>query len=94
MGAKLEEVHILASWDIDQGGNKIVNKRKGQHLISLKKGAHELAFGIQTKKWWWIVTYDCSYFGIAETQQEVQEILAATNWRKWMKKGDKKRDES
>lgn len=29
MGAKLEEVHIIASWDVDQGGNKSINKRKG-----------------------------------------------------------------
>jgi hypothetical protein len=28
MGSKLEDVHILASWDIDQGGNKTTNTRK------------------------------------------------------------------
>ena len=35
MGAKLEEVHILASWDVDQGGNKTKDLRKGQHFLSL-----------------------------------------------------------
>ena len=90
MGAKLEEVHILASWDADQGGNKTVNKRKGQHVLSLKKGVHELAFAIHIKTRWWILTYDCSYFGAVETQREAEEILKATNWRKWMNKGGKK----
>jgi hypothetical protein len=93
MGAKLEEVHILASWDTDQGGNKTVNHRKGQHFLSLKKGVRELAFAVHDKlheKGWQILTYDCSCYLIVETQHEAEEILAATNWRKWMKKGDKK----
>jgi hypothetical protein len=53
----------------------------------------ELAFAIHDQHdggGWCILTYDCSYFGAVKTQQEAQKILAATNWRKWMKKGDKK----
>ena len=93
MGAKLEEVHILASWDIDQGGNKTINKRRGQHFLSLKKGVQELAFAIRDRhdgNGWRVLTYDCSYYGVVKTQQEAQRILAATNWRKWLGKGGKK----
>lgn len=89
MGARLEEVHILASWDIDQGGNKTTNKRKGQHFLSLKKGTTELAFAIHDateKPGWLILTYDCSYYAIVQTQREAEEVLAATKWRKWLEK--------
>lgn len=89
MGAKLEEVHILASWDIDQGGNKAINKRKGQHFLSLKKGAQELAFAIHDvtdKPGWRILTYDCSYYAVVRTQREAEQALAATKWRKWKNK--------
>ena len=85
MGAKLEEVHILASWDIDQGGNKTINKRKGSHFLSLKKGAQELAFAIGSKSGWQVLPYDCSYFLEVKTQREAERILAATKWRKWKK---------
>lgn len=94
MGAKLEEVHIIASWDVDQGGNKTTNARKGQHFLSLKKGAQELAFAIHDRhngNQWRILTYDCSYYGIVKTQREAEKILSATNWRKWKNKGGKKR---
>jgi len=91
MGAKLEEVKIIASWDIDQGGNKTINKRKGQHFLSLMKGAQELAFAIDDKSGWRILTYDCSYYGVVRTQREAEEILSATKWRKWKNKGGKKR---
>jgi hypothetical protein len=98
MGSKLEEVHILASWDIDQGGNKTRNTRKGQHLLSLKKGATELAFAIHGRHKedeWQVLPYDCSYYLIVKTQHEAEEILSATNWRKWAnKKGGKKDDEN
>ncbi|MBE9594628.1 MAG: hypothetical protein IMF19_14245 [Proteobacteria bacterium] len=90
MGAKLEEVHILASFDIDQGGNKTTNKRKGQHVLSLKKGVIELAFAVFGKGEWRVLTYDCSYYLIVKTQKEAEKILTATNWRKWLKKGGKK----
>jgi len=86
MGAKLEEVHILASWDIDQGGNRTINKRKGQHFLSLVKGVQELAFAISCKTRWLVIPYDCSYFLDVETQREAEEILAATKWRKWKNK--------
>lgn len=89
-GAKLEEVHILASLDTDQGGNKTINKRKGQHFLSLKKGTVELAFAVHDlhdKNGWRILTYDCSYYLVVETQREAEEILAATNWWKWKNKG-------
>ena len=91
MGAKLEDVHILASWDVDQGGNKTTNTRKGSHFLSLKKGTRELAFAtIDIFGRWLIVPYDCSYFYWAKTQHEAEGILAATNWRKWYyKKGGK-----
>lgn len=96
MGAKLEEVHILASWDIDQGGNKIINMRKGQHFLSLRKGVRELAFAIHDKKdnggGWRILTYDCSYYGVVKTQQEAEEVLAATKWRKWANAGSGSRN--
>lgn len=93
MGAILEEVHILASWDIDQGGNKTINRRKGQHFLSLKKGVTELAFAIHDvtdKPGWRILTYDCSYYAVVRTQREAEEVLAATKWRKWKNKGGKK----
>lgn len=93
MGAKLEEVHILASFDIDQGGNKTANKRKGQHILSLKKGVTELAFAVHGRRKddeWRVLSYDCSYCLIVKTQREAEEILAATKWRKWMEKGGKK----
>jgi len=83
MGARLEEVHIIASWDVDQGGNKTVNARKGQHFISLVKGVQELAFAICGKDSWRVLAYDCSYCAIVETQREAEKILAATKWRKW-----------
>jgi 3-hydroxyacyl-CoA dehydrogenase len=86
MGAKLEEVHILASWDIDQGGNKTINKRRGQHFLSLKKGARELAFAIHDKTGWRVLTYDCSCYLAVETQQEAEKILSAAKWQKWKKK--------
>ena len=91
MGAKLEDVHIIASWDVDQGGNKTINARKGQHFLSLKKGKQELAFAINDKNGdWQILTYDCSFFAVVKTQREAEEILAATKWRKWFyKKGGK-----
>jgi hypothetical protein len=82
MGARLEEVHILASWDIDQGGNKTINNRKGQHCLSLMKGVKELAFAIQDKARWLVLPYDCSYFVAVKTQREAEEVLAATRWRK------------
>jgi hypothetical protein len=93
MGAILEEVHILASWDTDQGGNKTINKRKGQHFLSLKKGGTELAFAIHDKfrgSGWRILAYDCSLCTTVKTQHEAQMMLAATNWKKWMKKGGKR----
>jgi hypothetical protein len=90
MGAKLEEVHILASWDIDQGGNKTINQRKGEHFLSLKKGADELAFAVDDfhdgEHQWRVLPYDCSFFVVVETQREAEKILAATKWRKWKKK--------
>ena len=86
MGAKLEEVHIIASWDVDQGGNKTINRRKGQHFLSLKKGVVELAFAICGKDNWKVLAYDCSYCSVVETQREAEEILAATRWRKWKEK--------
>lgn len=93
MGAKLEEFHILASWDIDVGGNKTKDLRKGQHFLSLKKGAHELAFAIHDKhNGWRVMAYDCSYCMAVKTQREAQEILAATNWRKWMNAGNGNRN--
>ena len=94
MGAILEDGHILASWDIDQGGNKTINKRRGQHFLSLKKGVTELAFAIHDRhdgNGWQVLTYDCSYYLVVKTQHEAQKILAATNWRKWMNKRGKKR---
>ena len=90
MGAKLEEVHILASWDTDQGGNKTRNTRKGQHFLSLKKGDTELAFAIHDvteRPGWRILTYDCSYYAVVQTQREAEEVLAATKWRNWKEKG-------
>ena len=91
MGAKLEDVHIIASWDVDQGGNKTINTRKGQHFLSLKKGKQELAFAIDDKNGdWQILTYDCSFFAVVKTQHEAEEILSVMNWRKWYyKKGGK-----
>lgn len=89
MGAKLEEVHILASWDVDQGGNKTKDRRKGQHFLSLKKGATELAFAVHDiteKSRWRILTYDCTYYRVVKTQREAEEILKATNWRRWLQK--------
>ena len=86
MGSKLEEVHVIASWDVDQGGNKTLNVRKGQHYLSLKKGADELAFAIHSKDMWRILTYDCTYFRDVKTQREAEKILAATRWRKWNNK--------
>jgi hypothetical protein len=93
MGARLEDIHILASFDIDQGGNKTRNTRKGQHLLSLKKGVIELAFAVHGRHKedeWQVLPYDCSYYLIVKTQREAEEILTATNWRKWMKKGGEK----
>ena len=90
MGARLEDVHILASWDIDQGGNKTINKRRGQHFLSLMKGAQELAFAIGSKSGWQVLPYDCSYFLEVKTQREAERVLAATKWRKWKEKGGKK----
>jgi hypothetical protein len=95
MGARLEDIHILASWDIDQGGNKTRNTRKGQHLLSLKKGVTELAFAVHGRHKedeWQVLPYDCSYYLIVKTQHEAEEILSATNWRKWYKKGDEKKN--
>jgi hypothetical protein len=86
MGAKLEEVHILASFDTDIGGNKIKNTRKGQHCLSLKKGPIELAFAVHVKTGWTVVAYDCSYYLTVKTQREAEKILTATNWRKWARK--------
>lgn len=86
MGAKLEEVHIIASWDVDQGGNKTINRRKGQHSLSLKKGLEELAFAVPVKSGWAVLTYDCSYYHVVRTQREAEEILKATNWRRWKNK--------
>jgi hypothetical protein len=86
MGAKVEEVHILASFDFDLGGNKTTNQRKGQHFLSLKKGATELAFAIHYQDRWRVLAYDCSYFMDVKTQQEAEEILKATNWRHWLNK--------
>jgi hypothetical protein len=93
MGARLEDIHILASWDIDQGGNKTRNTRKGQHLLSLKKGVTELAFAVHGRHKedeWRVLTYDCSYCRAVKTQREAEEILSVTNWRKWMEKGGEK----
>lgn len=87
MGAKLEDVHILASWDMDQGGNKTVNARKGQHFLSLKKGVDELAFAIPDNNGGWrVLPYDCSFFAAVTSQREAEEVLAATKWRKWKNK--------
>ena len=91
MGAILEEVHIIASWDTDMGGNKSINKRKGQHCLSLKKGARELAFAIHDKTGWRVLTYDCSCFSAVETQHEAEKILSAAKWQKWKKKRGVKR---
>lgn len=89
MGAKLEDVHILASWDVDQGGNKTINRRRGQHVLSLKKGVKELAFGFQDQDTgdWHILPYDCSFYAVVPTQREAEEILKATNWRMWVEAG-------
>lgn len=89
MGAKLEDIHIIYSCDIDKGGNKTVNKRKGQHSLSLKKGVTELAFAIHDateKPGWRILSYDCSYYSVVQTQREAEQVLAAINWRKWLNK--------
>ena len=87
MGARLEEVHIIASWDVDQGGNKTINRRKGQQFLSLKKGVDELAFAIHGPgDEWRVLAYDCSYYAVVKTQREAEEILAATKWRKWKEK--------
>ena len=92
MGAKLEDVHIIASWDIDQGGNKTVNARKGQHCLSLKKGKQELAFAINDKKGdWQILSYDCSFYAVVKTQREAEEILNVMNRRKWFYTGGEKK---
>ncbi|AJP62021.1 hypothetical protein [ANMV-1 virus] len=93
MGATLEEVHILASLDIDQGGNKTVNTRRGQHFLSLKKGARELAFAVHEnthETGWRVLTYDCSCYRAVETQLEAEKILTTTRWRKWKKKGGRR----
>lgn len=86
-GAELEEVHILASRDIDQDGNKKVDVRKGQHHLRLKKEEQELAFAIQgiyTEKNGWIVLgYDCTYCKVVKNQQQAEQILSTANWRKW-----------
>ena len=91
MGAKLEEVHILASWDIDQGGNKNINMRKGQHHLRLTKGGDELAFALHDGKIWRILAYNCSCFSVVPTQHEAEDVLAAINWRKWKKEGKVKK---
>ena len=83
IGAKLEEVFIIASWDIDKGGNKTKDHRKGQHFLSLIKGNKELAFAVDTKSGWRILTYDCSHYEIVKTQQQAEEILRTINWRRW-----------
>ena len=89
-GATIEEVRILASWDIDQGGNKTVNQRKGRHGLVLRKGTRELAFAVHEDKIGWrILSYDCSCFKAVQTQQEAEKILEGIRWRKWMKKGEK-----
>jgi hypothetical protein len=93
MGAKLEDIHIIYSCDIDKGGNKTINKRKGQHFLSLSKGGLELAFAIDGNSGWLIIPYDCSYFESVNTQHEAEEILKATNWRKWANSGRKKGEE-
>jgi len=86
MGAKLEDVHIIASLDIDQGGNKIVDMRKGQHHLRLTKGGDELAFAVHDGKVWRILAYNCSCFMVVKTQREAEELLAVVNWRKWARK--------
>lgn len=94
MGSRLEEVHIIASFDTDQGGNKTKNLRKGQHFLSLKKGAEELAFAVHDSTCWRVLTYDCSRFAQVQTQQEAEEILTAAQWRRWRKKGEVKRNDN
>jgi hypothetical protein len=87
LGNISRKLNILASWDTDQGGNKAINKRRGQHFLSLKKGARELAFATQVKAgWWWILTYDCSYCGAAETRSDAAKVLVGIKWQKWKKK--------
>ena len=90
MGSKFEEVHVLASWDIDIGGNKTKDLRKGQHFLSLKKGVEELAFAVHDANCWHVLTYDCSRFAQVQTQRKAEEILTAAQWRRWRKKGGKK----
>lgn len=92
MGATLEDIHIIASWDVDQGGNKTTNTRKGQHFLSLKKGKEELAFAINDKKGnWQVLSYDCSFYSVVKTQREAEEILNVMNWRKWFYTGGEKK---
>ena len=93
MGSRLEDIHIIASWDIDIGGNKTKNLRKGQHFLSLKKGVDELAFAVHDSTCWRVLTYNCSKFAQVQTQQEAEAILTAAQWRRWRKKGGKKYDE-
>jgi hypothetical protein len=90
MGSKLEDVHILASWDTDVGGNKTKDLRKGQHFLSLKKGSEELAFAVHDTNCWRVLTYDCSRFAQVDTQREAEAILTAAQWRRWKEKGGKK----
>jgi hypothetical protein len=85
MGAKL--------CDIDKGENKTINKRKGQHFLSLSKGGLELAFALDQNTGWLILSYDCSRFESVNTQHEAEEILKATNWRKWANSGRKEGEE-
>ena len=92
MGAKLEDVHIIASLDVDQGGNKITNTRKGQHFLRLRKGVDELAFAVHDGKVWRILAYNCSCFAVVKTQGEAEEALAAINWRKWANAGSGSRN--
>ena len=87
MGSRLEDIHIIASWDIDIGGNKTKNLRKGQHFLSLKKGVEELAFAVHDSTCWRVLTLDCSKFTQVQTQQEAEAILTAAQWRRWRKKG-------
>lgn len=87
MGSRLEDIHIIASFDTDQGGNKTKNLRKGQHFLSLKKGVEELAFAVHDLDCWRVLTYDCSRFAQVQTQREAEAILTAAQWRRWRKKG-------
>lgn len=83
MGVRLEEVFILASWDIDKGGNKTKDHRKGQHFLSLMRGKMELAFAIENRHDWSILSYDCRKFCTVKMKREAEAMLSPGDWRDW-----------